>query len=154
MNLKKEDLEKYMALVLEEAKLALKEGEIPIAALIVKDDKILSLTHNKIESLKDATAHAEILAIKEASKKLNNWRLDGTSLFVNVEPCTMCTGAIENARIANVIYGTSEPKTGALGARYDLSLFNPKKIKIISGILEEESKEIIKKTFVRKIFNN
>ena len=150
MNFNKNNLEKYMMIVLEEAKIALVEGEVPIAALIVKDDEILSLTHNKVESLKDATAHAEILAIKEASKKLNNWRLDNTTLFVNVEPCTMCTGAIENARIANVIYGTSEPKTGALGSRYDLSLFNPKKIKIVSGILEEESKELIKKAFIRK----
>ena len=98
MNFNKNNLEKYMTIVLEEAKIALVEGEVPIAALIVKDDEILSLTHNKVESLKDATAHAEILAIKEASKKLNNWRLDNTTLFVNVEPCTMCLGAIENAR--------------------------------------------------------
>ena len=150
MNFNKNNLEKYMTIVLEEAKIALVEGEVPIAALIVKDDEILSLTHNKVESLKDATAHAEILAIKEASKKLNNWRLDNTTLFVNVEPCTMCLGAIENARIDNVVYGTSEPKTGACESRYDLSLFNPKKITIVSGILEEESKELIKKAFIRK----
>ena len=150
MNIKKEVLEKYMRIVLDEAKKAKLEGEVPIACLIVRDDEILSLKHNEIEKQNDATAHAEILAIKEASKKINNWRLDGSMLFVNIEPCTMCMGAIENARIDSVIYGASEPKTGACSSRYDLSLFNSKKIKIVSGILEDESKEIIKRAFIRK----
>lgn len=149
MKMKKQELEQYMRKVLEEAKLALNEGEIPIAAMIVKDKEILALTHNKVESLKDATAHAEILAIKEASKKLNNWRLDGATIFVNIEPCTMCMGAIENARIDEVVYGLDEPKTGACVSRYDISLFNPKKIKIIKGVLKDEAKKLMIKAFKR-----
>ena len=145
--MKKQVLEEYMKIVLNEARVSLQEGEMPIACMIVKDNKILALEHNKVEACNDATMHAEMLAIKSASKKLNNWRLDGASLIVNVEPCTMCMGAIENARISEVIYGVDETRTGACISRYNLTLFNPKKIKVIKGILEEEAKNILKETF-------
>ncbi|MGI6681059.1 MAG: nucleoside deaminase [Bdellovibrionota bacterium] len=149
-NFKKETLEKYMRLVLKEATLAFNEGEVPIASLIVKDGEILSLERNRVEALQDATKHAEMLALQAASKKIRNWRLDGASLFVNVEPCTMCMGAIELARISSVIYGASEPLRGACGSRYDLSMYNLKKIKIISGILENEASELLKMAFMKK----
>lgn len=148
--MKKNILEQYMKLVLEEAYRALDSGEVPIACMIVRDGEVLSLEHNKVESLNDATAHAEILAIQNASKKLGNWRLDGASLIVNVEPCTMCMGAIEASRIGSVIYGASELLTGACGSRYDLSLFNKRKIKIVSGILKQESEALLKKAFSNK----
>ncbi len=148
--MKKERLIYYMNIVLKEAKKALEKKEIPIACLILRNDEILALKHNLVESKNDPTAHAEILAIKEASKKLDNWRLDDCILFVNVEPCTMCMGAIENARIGTIVYGIKEGKTGACGSRYDLSLFNVKKVKIISGICEKESKMLLEKTFKRK----
>ncbi len=148
--MKKEKLNYYMKIVLDEAKKALNEGEIPIACLILKDKKILALQHNAVESKNDATAHAEILAIKEASKMLQNWRLTDCMMFVNVEPCTMCMGAIENSRIKTLVYGINEEKTGACGSRYDISLFNPQKIKIIKGIKKDASKDLLEKTFKEK----
>ncbi len=147
--MKKTELEYYMKLVLREAQKALKEGEMPIAALIVKDGEILSIAHNKVEKTQCATDHAEILAIKKASKKLNNFRLDGATMFVNVEPCAMCMGAIGLSRIDTLVFGCREKKFGACKSLYDLSLFFPKKIRIIEGVLEDEARNLMQLAFKR-----
>lgn len=95
--------------------------DIPVGAVIVKDGEILAACHNEKEKLNDATAHAEILAIREASKKLKSWRLEGCELYVTLEPCPMCAGAILNARISRVVYGARDPKAGAMGSVCDLT---------------------------------
>lgn len=96
--------EKYSKEIIKLAKIAYKKGEVPVGAIIIKNDKILARAYNKIETSKDATMHAEILAIKKASKKLKNWRLNDCEMYVTLEPCTMCSSAIELSRIKKVYY--------------------------------------------------
>lgn len=102
-----------MQAAIEEARLALEEDEVPVGAVLVKDNKIIARSHNSCEQLNDPTAHAEILAIREASRMLNNQRLIDTTLYVTLEPCPMCAGAIVWARIKELVYGALDPKSGA-----------------------------------------
>ena len=104
----------YMQIALAEAQKAMNEDEVPIGAVLVKDDAILAIAHNEVEKRQDATAHAEIRVLKEASKRLGQWRLTGATLYVTVEPCMMCAGAIIFSRIKRLVYGIGEPKTGAI----------------------------------------
>lgn len=99
--------EKYMELAIEQAEKAYKLGEVPIGCIIVKDDKIIAKAHNMVEKKKDSTMHAEIIAIKKASKRLKNWRLIDCNMYVTLEPCLMCKSAIELSRIKNVYYSTA-----------------------------------------------
>lgn len=110
---------------LAEAQLALNMGEIPIGAVIEKDGKIVGRGHNRTESSKDPTAHAEILAIRDAANHLGGWRLLGCTLYVTTEPCSMCAGAIILARLAKVVIGTRDPKAGACGSVLDV-IGNPR----------------------------
>ncbi len=112
---------KYLELAYKQALLALKEDEVPIGAIIVKDNKVIARAHNKKETKKQATRHAEIEAIEKASKKLNNWHLDDCSLYVTLEPCMMCVGAIIQSRIKRVIYGAKDSKGGAIESNILLS---------------------------------
>ena len=141
-----------MEIALEEAKKAYSKGEVPIGAVIVKDNKIIARAHNLKETLKSAIAHAEILAIEEASKKIGDWRLNGAEMYVTLEPCSMCAGAILQSRIDRIVYGTEDIKGGALGSSYNL--FEQKNInhipKIESGVLKEECSQIIKDFFKKK----
>ena len=114
------DKEKYMKLALKEAQKAYDKEEVPIGAIIVKDDKIIAKAHNLREIKNQTYAHAEMLAIEKACKKLNNWRLDGCDMYVTLEPCAMCAGAILNARIKNVYIATEEPRSGAVGSKINL----------------------------------
>lgn len=131
------------------ARKAYKMNEVPIGAVIVKDDEIISSGYNIKERKNIATKHAEIIAIERACKALNNWRLLDATLYVNVEPCIMCVGAILQARIKRVVYGVADPKFGACESLY--SIHNDKRLnhnfKVTRGILEEESKELLKKFF-------
>ena len=113
---------RYMKLALEQAKLAESMGEVPIGAVIVKGETLLSAAHNLCETKKDPTAHAELLAIQRACDVLGDWRLDGCSLYVTAEPCAMCAGAVINARISRVYFGAFEPNTGACGSTVNLFL--------------------------------
>lgn len=113
-----------LSLALEEAEKAMKKGEVPVGAVIVKDGEIIAKAHNLKETLNDPTAHAEILAIKEACKKLNNWRLSGCEMYVTLEPCPMCAGAILQSRITKIHIGTFDETTGAAGSTINL-LQNP-----------------------------
>ncbi len=143
---------KYMKLALKEAQKANEIDEVPIGAIIVKNGKIVSRAHNLREKSQISTAHAEVIAINKACKKLNTWRLEGCVLYVTLEPCTMCAGASILSRVDGIVYGAKDPKGGSLGSLYDISLikgFNHYPW-IISGICEEESSELLKNFFRSK----
>ena len=121
--------------------------EIPIVAIIVKDGEIIAKSCNKKEVLNDVTAHAEILAIREAEQKLGNWRLDGCELYVNLEPCPMCACAIINSRIKTVYFGSYDKNYGALGSAIDLRQIFNSKLKVYGGIMEDECDKILEDYF-------
>ena len=134
-----------MSIALKEAKKAKKD--IPIAALIVKDNEIISLQTNKREEENKTIAHAEILAINEANKKLNSWRLENCDIYVTLEPCPMCAWAIINARFKNVYFGSYDSKYGAFGSAINLARLASSKINIKGGILEDECNNLLKNYF-------
>lgn len=138
-----------MKKALEEAAKAYSTYEVPVGAVIVHKDKIIGRGYNKRERLKDPTAHAEIIAIKEASEYLNAWRLIDCTLYVTLEPCAMCAGAIVNSRIDRVVIGTIDPKRGCCGTVEDLTnhpKFNHRS-EVMFGVLEKECSNIISKFF-------
>lgn len=123
------------------------KGEIPVGAIIVKDGEIIAETFNQKEILNDVTAHAEILAIREAEQKLGRWRLDDCEMYVTLEPCPMCAWAIINSRIKTVYFGAYDHNYGALGSAIDLRKFANSKLKVYGGIMEKECSEILDKFF-------
>ena len=141
--------ENFMKEALKEAKKAYKKKEVPIGAVIVKDNKIIARAHNLRETKKKATAHAEILAIEKACKKLGAWRLENCDLYVTLEPCTMCAGAIINSRIKRLFIGAMDEKGGAVGSKInilkDIKLNHD--VEIETGILKEECSKILKDFF-------
>jgi len=141
--------ENYMELALNEAKKAYEIEEIPVGAIIVKDGKVISRAYNQKETKNNPIAHAEILAIERASKKLGRWRLDDCDLYVTLEPCPMCAGAIIQARLNNLYIGTMDPKSGACGSVLDLSKDFPfnHKVNAIVGIKKLECEKILKDFF-------
>lgn len=139
----------FMNLALEEAKKARTLGEVPIGAVIVKDNEVIGRGYNKRELLKNPLAHAEILAIDCASKTIDAWRLIDSTIYVTIEPCIMCAGAIVNSRIKRLVIGASDPKMGACGSVVNLveeSRFNHQ-VSVTTGVLEEECREIMKSFF-------
>ena len=143
----------FMNLALSEAGKAGQKNEIPIGAvLIAENDELLSAAHNKTIILKDPTAHAEILALRSAAEKIGNYRLLKTTLYVTVEPCPMCMGALLHARVSRVVFGTRDPKWGAAGSLYNLAedhRFNHQ-LEIIEGICESECKKLMQEFFREK----
>lgn len=140
--------ENFMKAALKEADKAYEKLEVPVGAVIVKDGEIIARAHNLREKKQTATAHAEILAIEKASKKLNSWRLIDCDMYVTLEPCTMCMGAIISARIKNLYIGALDPKTGACGSFVNLGeLKYNHTVNIFKGILQEKCEYIIKKFF-------
>lgn len=138
----------FMRAALEEAEKAKNEKEVPVGAVIVHEGKIISTGRNRREILKNSVSHAEIEAIHRACKKLGRWRLSGCDLYVTLEPCPMCTGAIINSRISNLIYGTNDPKAGSCGSVINLfDLPYNHKPQVTSGILKEECSEILSSFF-------
>ncbi|KPJ63546.1 MAG: hypothetical protein AMJ89_05995 [candidate division Zixibacteria bacterium SM23_73] len=141
--------EKWMRCALAEAQLALKKNEVPIGAVVVYEDRIIGRGHNQVESLKDPTAHAEIIAIGAASNYLNSWRLSGSSIYVTIEPCAMCAGAIVLSRLDRLIFGAEDPKAGACGSLYnvvqDIRLNH--QVQIIPYVLEQECRQILEAFF-------
>lgn len=141
--------EKFMKEALKEAKKAYEKLEVPVGAIIVKDEKIIARAHNLKETKFDTTKHAEILAIQKASKKLKSWRLVDCEMYVTLEPCSMCAGALINSRIKKVYIGANDEKTGAVGSVFNLLedyTFNHK-VEYEKGILKEECEGIIKQFF-------
>ncbi len=139
-----------MKLALNEAKKAGQKDEVPVGAVLVAESgDILSATHNLSISLADPTAHAEILALREAAKKTFNYRLLNTTLYVTIEPCIMCMGAIIHARVARIVFGASDPKWGAAGSLYDLA--NDTRLnhrtEIIHGVCQNECRRLIQDFF-------
>ncbi|MBQ5321044.1 MAG: tRNA adenosine(34) deaminase TadA [Oscillospiraceae bacterium] len=138
----------FMREALKEAAKAAKKGETPVGAVIVRDGKIIARAHNLREKKKNALQHAEVLAINKACKLLGGWRLIGCSLYVTLEPCPMCAGAIINSRIERVVFGASDKKAGSCGSVVNLfELPYNHKPKVISGVLEENCGSILTEFF-------
>lgn len=141
--------QQMMRAALAEARQAEVLNEVPIGAVVVKDGQIIGRGHNMRERFQDVTYHAEILAIMEACEKLHSWRLEDCDLYVTLEPCIMCSGAIVNARIKNVYYGASDPKAGAVDSLYHLlndSRLNHQ-VNVTSGVLQGECSQMLKNFF-------
>lgn len=142
---------KFMEIALEQAKTAEKMGEVPIGAVIVKNGEIIAKAHNLCETLKDSTAHAEILCIKKAAEALGDFRLTDTELYVTLEPCPMCAGAAINARVSEVIFGAYDPVKGALGSVTNLYSYDfPNKPTVYGGIREKETALILQEFFKKR----
>ena len=134
---------------LAQAREAYDQGEIPIGCVLVQDGEVIARAHNLRESLSDPTAHAEMLVLREASQKLGRWRLTGATLYVTMEPCSMCAGALVLARISRLVYGCADPKAGACGSVMDI-VREPRlnhRIEVISGVLEQDCRDIIRSFF-------
>jgi len=141
----------YMGEALKEAVKAYHKNEVPIGCVIVYQDKIISKAHNKRVKKESTTAHAEIIAIEKANKVIGSWRLEDCDIYVTLEPCAMCAGAIMQARMRHLYFATSDPKSGALGGKFNLYKedFNHT-VGVTCGILESESKQLIQ-TFFKKL---
>lgn len=148
---------KFMQLALDLAKQAALVGEVPVGAIVVKDNVVIGRGSNAPIGLHDPTAHAEIMAMREAATYLGNYRLVDCALYVTLEPCAMCSGAMQHARIAKLIYGASDPKTGACGSVINL-MAEPKlnhHTEVIGGILAEECGGVLSEFFrQRRLMNN
>ena len=146
------EYEVYMLEALKEAELAAQEDEVPIGCVIVRNNQIIARAHNQRDKSNNPLGHAETLAIKKASEVLNDWQLVGVELYVTIEPCLMCAGAIIQSRIGKVIYGAPDLKGGAFGS--SLNVLDAKNInhrpEVVGGILEKECTEIIKSYFKSK----
>ena len=140
--------EELMRIALEEAAAAMREGEVPIGAVVVMDGEVVAKAHNRREADKSATAHAELLAISEACAVLGGWRLWQCELFVTLEPCPMCAGAMINSRVRRVVYGAKDPKAGCCGSVVDLFAlpFNHRPV-IESGLFAEDSASLLQDFF-------
>jgi tRNA(adenine34) deaminase len=138
-----------MFAALQEAEKAFDENEVPVGAVVVKDRKIIGRGYNQIEKLKDATAHAEMIAITAAANHLGNWRLSECSIYVTLEPCVMCTGALLASRIKELFFSVFDPKSGACGSVYNLAEDGKTnhKINVYSGIYSEESTKLLQEFF-------
>ncbi|MBC7316402.1 MAG: nucleoside deaminase [Chloroflexi bacterium] len=134
------EYERWMREALAEARCAAAKGEIPVGAVVVWQGRIIGRGHNCKETQADPTAHAEILALREAARMLGSWRLTGTTLYSTLEPCPMCAGALVNARVEVLVYAVADPKTGAAGSVYDIvrSPWLNHRLKVIRGVLAEE----------------
>jgi tRNA(adenine34) deaminase len=141
----------FMQMALDQARLAPAAGEVPIGAVLVQDGDVLAQVHNFREVSQDPTAHAEIVAIREASTRLGTWRLNGTTLYVTLEPCSMCTGAIIQSRISRLVFATRDPKAGACGSVFNLPA-EPRlnhRVHVVSGVLERECQDLLQAFFRR-----
>ncbi len=142
---------KYMQIALDEAKAAAAEGEIPVGAVIVKDGEIIASAHNNREATGDATGHAELLAIRRACDVLGGWHLEKCTLYVTLEPCPMCMGAIVNSRLGKVVFGAKDAKAGACGSVIDLRSYPLNhKPTVEHGFMKEECVAVLSDFFKKK----
>ncbi|MGI4845760.1 MAG: tRNA adenosine(34) deaminase TadA [Janthinobacterium lividum] len=145
-------LDRYMGLALEQARLAWAEGEVPVGAVVVKDGEVIAAGYNQPIGRHDPTAHAEIVALRAAAARLGNYRLPGCELYVTLEPCVMCSGAMMHARLARVVYAARDPKTGACGSVLDL--FEQERLnhhtEVQGGVMADESSNLLKAFFAER----
>lgn len=141
----------YMKLALDEAEKAFFEGEVPVGAVIVKNGSVIAQSHNNRETTGDATGHAELIAIRKACEAVGSWRLDGCELYVTLEPCPMCMGAIINSRVTKVVYGAKDAKAGACESVFNMCSYplNHKPV-VESGFMKEECARILSDFFLKK----
>lgn len=142
-------LKDFMEIALAEAALAARAGEVPVGAVLVKDNEVIARDHNRRDVTGDPTAHAEVLVLRAAGVRAGDWRLDGATLYVTLEPCAMCAGAIALARVRTVIFGASDPVAGAGGSAYDI-LEDGRlghQVEVQGGIMEDECREVLKQFF-------
>lgn len=138
--------EYFMSMALEHAREGFARGEVPVGAVLVQEGRVVSAAHNRREELNDATAHAEILVLRRAGSLLGGWRLPGTTMYVTLEPCAMCAGALVLARVNRLVYGAHDPKSGAISSLFNLAR-DPRlnhRLEVTSGVLECECAEILK----------
>ena len=141
--------QEWMRLALEQARIAYDLGEVPIGAVVIQEHQVIALAHNEKEQRQDPTAHAEVLAVQRATEKLGAWRLSEATLYVTLEPCPMCAGALVQARLKALVYGTADLKGGAVGSVMnvlDVNRWNHR-VEVVEGILEEECSLILKNFF-------
>ena len=146
----------YMKMALSEAHKAAELGEIPIGAVLVLDGEVIAKSHNMRETWQDATAHAETIVIREACKKLNRWRLTGATLYVTIEPCPMCAGAIVMSRISRLVYGSPDSKAGAAESLFNV-VSNPAlnhMVDVTTGVCSEECTQVMKEFFKKRRSTN
>jgi len=138
-----------MLAALREAERALDEDEVPVGAIVVSKGRVIGKAHNQREKLRDPTAHAEILALTQAADALSSWRLDDATMYVTLEPCPMCAGALVNARMGRLVYGTRDPKAGAVGSLYDIPRDERlnHRVPVTEGVLAEPCGAILKEFF-------
>ncbi|KKR30912.1 MAG: Cytosine deaminase [Candidatus Gottesmanbacteria bacterium GW2011_GWC2_39_8] len=143
---------KFMEIALEEAQAAYRENEVPVGAAVVYQNRIIAKDHNRMEQRQDPTAHAEMLVLKRAAEVLRSWRLQGTSLYVTIEPCPMCAGAMHLARIEKLIFGARDGKKGAAGSLYNIPSDERlnHRILIFDGVMGKECRTIIENFFLEK----
>lgn len=143
--------EYFMRAALRQAEIAGSEDEVPIGAVAVKNGVIIARGWNQVERLKDATAHAELLAMTAAAAAVGDWRLDGVTIYVTKEPCAMCAGALVNTRVERVVYGMADPRSGCAGSALDVTGFPGMlhQVRVTGGVLEEECKAMIRAFFAR-----
>lgn len=144
--------EEFMRLALVEARLADEEGEVPVGAVIVVDGRVIAQAHNRPIALRDPTAHAEVLALREASRALGNYRLAECEMYVTIEPCAMCAGALVLARLRRLVYGAPDPKAGAVQSCFSIAS-SPQlnhRVEARAGVLEEECRLLLQNFFARR----
>jgi len=142
----------FMLEALKQAEEAAASGEVPVGAVIVKDGRILAADRNRREELNDATAHAEILLLRQAGSLLGGWRLSGCTLYVTLEPCPMCTGALVLARLRRLVFGTPDPKAGAVVSLYDIARDRRlnHRLKVSGGVMQEQCSALLRDFFRQK----
>ena len=141
--------QQYMEIALELAREAFRQGEVPVGAVLVRGEEIIARSYNRREALQDATAHAEIMALREAGARLGSWRLMGTTLYVTLEPCPMCAGALVQARVSRLVYGARDPKGGAAGTLYNIP-GDPRlnhRLVVKAGVLQEKCAVLLQEFF-------
>jgi tRNA(adenine34) deaminase len=144
--------ERFMQLALDEARAAERHGDVPVGAVVVRDGVVIAARHNERELTGDPTAHAEVLALRDAATAVGHWRLHECTLYVTLEPCVMCAGAIVNGRVARVVYGATDPKAGAVRSLYEVA-DDPRlnhRAEVVAGVLAEASSAMLKAFFAAR----
>ena len=146
------DDERYMGVAIESAKIAEDNGDVPIGAVIVREGQIIAKAYNQREQLQDPTAHAEIIALTQAAASVENWHLDGCTMYVTLEPCCMCAGALVLSRMDRLVFGCRDPKAGACGSLYNIVADERlnHRLEVTAGVLEGECSELLQVFFARR----